>query len=168
METPKTFITEEYITDYLSDKSRRSINSKSLVGFNGETTNVDSLLERIFGKVKLTKELVSEIESIKSTVPVVSLLGIIKRLPPDVGQINETISLLERRIEDKRINRSVNAGVKEGYELSIDILANDVEDIDREINCLKTIQGRAIAYLAIDYLKGDCNQNILCDVPIRN
>ena len=84
-------------------------------------------------------------------------------------EIQETISKIEERLADIRVNRFVNAPVKEGYLKAIEILRDHQTDITRaKLEELKTVQGRAIAALAIDYLNGECAQYILLDVPIKD
>nr|DAF49575.1 MAG TPA: hypothetical protein [Siphoviridae sp. ct4085] len=84
-------------------------------------------------------------------------------------ELQETISKIEERLADIRINRFVNAPVKEGYLKSIEILRDHQTDITRaKLEELKTVQGRAIAALAIDYLMGECAQYVLLGVPIKD
>lgn len=84
-------------------------------------------------------------------------------------EIQETISKIEERLADIRINRFVNAPVKEGYLKSIEILRDLQTDITKaKLEELKTVQGRAIAALAIDYLVGECAQYVLLGVPIKD
>lgn len=84
-------------------------------------------------------------------------------------EIQETISKIEERLADIRVNRFVNAPVKEGYLKAIEILRDHQTDITRaKLKELKTVQGRAIAALAIDYLNGECAQYILLGVPIKD
>lgn len=83
-------------------------------------------------------------------------------------EIQKTIQEIENRLADKRMNRFVNAPVKEGYLKAIEILSKQQTDITKaKLEELKTIQGRAIAALAIDYLKGECTRSILLGVPIK-
>lgn len=83
-------------------------------------------------------------------------------------EIQKTIQEIENRLADKRMNRFVNAPVKEGYLKAIEILSKQQTDITKaKLEELKTIQGKAIAALAIDYLKGECTQSILLGVPIK-
>lgn len=87
----------------------------------------------------------------------------------DDKEIKETISKIEERLSDKRVNRFVNAPVKEGYLKSIEILKGRQTDITKAgLEELKTVQGRAIAALAIDYLVGECTQFVLLGVPIKD
>lgn len=84
-------------------------------------------------------------------------------------EIQETISKIEERLADIRVNRFVNAPVKEGYLKAVEILRDHQTDITRvKLEELKTVQGRAIAALAIDYLNGECAQYILLGVPIKD
>lgn len=83
-------------------------------------------------------------------------------------EIQKTIQEIENRLADKKMNRFVNAPVKEGYLKAIEILSKQQTDITKaKLEELQTIQGRAIAALAIDYLKGECTQSILLGVPIK-
>lgn len=69
------------------------------------------------------------------------------RLPTE-GEIEETLQQIQDRLEEKVINLTANAAVKEGYEESVHILAGDrrtYADIDK----LKSTQARAIAVLAV-------------------
>lgn len=71
-------------------------------------------------------------------------------------------------IVEKAINRHCNAAVKEGYTKALDIFENRITDITKSsIGDLKTVQGRAIAACAIDYLQGWCSAETLCGVPIK-
>ncbi len=84
-------------------------------------------------------------------------------------EIQETITKIEERLADIRINRFVNAPVKEGYLKSIEILKSRQTDITKAgLKELKTVQGRAIAALAIDYLVSECTQFVLLGVPIKD
>lgn len=84
-------------------------------------------------------------------------------------EIQETISKIKDRLADIRVNRFVNAPVKEGYLKAIEILRDHQTDITRgKLEELKTVQGRAIAALTIDYLNGECAQYILLGVPIKD
>lgn len=87
----------------------------------------------------------------------------------DEKEIQNCILKIEELLSDKRINRFVNAPVKEGYLKSIEILRDHQTDITRaKLEELKTVQGRAIAALAIDYLMGECAQYVLLGVPIKD
>ena len=83
-------------------------------------------------------------------------------------EIQNCILKIEERLNDQRIKRFVNAPVKEGYLKAVEILKKRETDITKaKLEELKTIQGKAIAALAIDYLKGECTQSVLLGVPIK-
>lgn len=83
-------------------------------------------------------------------------------------EIAHVICEIEKRLSDKRVNRYVNAPVKEGYLKAIEILRGRLVGIDKaHIDELKTTQGRAIAVLAIDYLNEEIEEKVLLNVPIK-
>lgn len=83
---------------------------------------------------------------------------------PTEDQIEETIRLIEKRLEEKGINMTKNHAVKEGYTKAIEVLKSGKLDYDGLI----TVQGRAIAAIAFDYLNGECSQEVLVNVPIKS
>lgn len=90
-----------------------------------------------------------------------------KKLPiPQQEHIADTIRKIESRLLEKKINKFVNTPVKEGYTKALEILRNDDVSFNR-YNELKTTQSKAIAAIAVDYLKGDCAQEVLCNIPLK-
>ena len=88
---------------------------------------------------------------------------------PTDKQIQKTISIIKERLEYKPINRHVNAAVKEGYLKAVEILESKEADFNKvDASSLKTVQGRAIASLACDYLVGLCTKNTLLMVPLKD
>lgn len=89
--------------------------------------------------------------------------------PPTELQIKRTISRINYILAHKDIDKKINEGVKEGYTKAIEILTkNRVFNYDGLATAkLKTVQGRAIVALTIDYLAGECRQSVLCKVPIK-
>lgn len=72
-------------------------------------------------------------------------------------------------LEVKKLKNGFQYTVKEGYLKSIEILKGKQTDITKAgLEELKTVQGRAIAALAIDYLVGECTQFVLLGVPIKD
>lgn len=86
---------------------------------------------------------------------------------PNDYEINTAIEGIEKRLEEKAINRAKNKPIKEGYELGITILRERCTDLDR-IKELSSTRARAIASLAIDYIKGECSLEVLLGVPLDN
>ena len=56
----------------------------------------------------------------------------------------------------------------EGYQKAIEILKNKTGNISNaKLEALSSVQSRAIAALAIDFINGECPQYVLLDVPIK-
>lgn len=90
-----------------------------------------------------------------------------KKLPiPLQEHIADTIKKIEARLQEKKINKFVNASVKDGYTKALEILKNNDVAFDRYYE-LKTIQSKSIAAIAVGYLKGECAQEVLCNIPIK-
>ena len=83
--------------------------------------------------------------------------------PPTDTESKEVKERIQQRLEEKPINRTVNFGVKEGYTKAIEVL----EKKELNYDGLKTVQGRAIAAITLDYLYGTCTADVLCNVPIK-
>lgn len=84
-------------------------------------------------------------------------------------EIKHCISAIKKRLEDKRINRFCNSSVKQGYIKSLEILEKKITAIpEANIDNLKTVQARAIAVLAVDFLNGECTESVLLGVPIKD
>lgn len=89
------------------------------------------------------------------------------KLPiPQDEHIADTIRKIELRLQEKKINKFVNASVKEGYMKSLEILKNKDVRFDG-YDELKTLQSKSIAAITVDYLLGDCAQEVLCGVPLK-
>jgi glycogen synthase len=86
---------------------------------------------------------------------------------PTEDEIEDTITKIYDRLDLPAINKALNAAVKEGYEEAINILVDDKNNYFLISSNLKTVQGRAIAVLAVDYLNGECTQEVLLGVPIK-
>lgn len=86
---------------------------------------------------------------------------------PTISEINEVVSRIKRRIKAGRIRNGKNDNVLEGYEAAIKILENGLFDPYDDIKKLKSDQARAIALLAVDYLKGGFSGELLTKIPIR-
>lgn len=96
---------------------------------------------------------------------IVTFLG--AKLPvPQKEHIDDTINKIEARLQEKKINKFVNASVKEGYIKALEILKNNDIGFER-YNELNTVQSKAIAAITVDYLKGNCAQEVLCNIPIK-
>lgn len=83
-------------------------------------------------------------------------------------EIIETIAKLEKKLADPRMSIPENASVEEGYQKAIEILRTKTGNISKtKLETLSSVQSRAIAALAIDFINGECTQYVLLDVPIK-
>lgn len=82
---------------------------------------------------------------------------------PNPEQIEDTIRLIQKRFDDKKINMFKNFPVKEGYIQAIEVLKSGQLDYGN----VESIQGRAIVSIAFDYLNGACSQEVLVNVPLK-
>lgn len=90
-----------------------------------------------------------------------------QKLPiPSQEHIANTIKKIEERLQEKKINKFVNASVKEGYTKALEILKNNDVTFNR-YDELKNIQSKSIAAITVDYLRGECAQEILCNIPLK-
>lgn len=90
-----------------------------------------------------------------------------QKLPiPNAEHIADTINKIESRLQEKKINKFVNASVKEGYTKTLEILKSNDVTFSR-YHELKTMQSKSIAAITVDYLKGDCAQEVLLNIPIK-
>lgn len=82
-------------------------------------------------------------------------------------EIQAAINALKARLQEKAINEQCNTPVKEGYEEAVAILSeqrNGFKGIEE--HCHST-QSRAIAVLAVDYMRGQCTLDTLCKIPLK-
>lgn len=90
-----------------------------------------------------------------------------QKLPvPQESHIADTIEKIELRLQEKKINKFANSSVKEGYIKALEILKDNDTGFNK-YHQLKTIQSKSIAAIAVDYLKGDCAQEVLCGIPLK-
>lgn len=90
-----------------------------------------------------------------------------RKLPlPQDEHIADTIKKIELRLQEKKMNKFINASVKEGYIKSLEVLKNKDVRFDR-YDELKTLQSKSIVAIAVDYLLGDCAQEVLCGIPLK-
>ena len=87
---------------------------------------------------------------------------------PTEDEIEETLQLINDILEKPEIDRLANAAVKEGYDLAAEILAEDIRDYAKaDFARVRSVQGRGIGALAIDYLLGECKRDVLVGVPLK-
>lgn len=83
--------------------------------------------------------------------------------------IDQCIKLIQDRLDDPLMDLPQNARVKEGYIKALEILKKKVCNYTGAgIKNLSNTQSRAIAILAVDFVSGECSEQILIGVPIKN
>lgn len=88
---------------------------------------------------------------------------------PSDSRIAEVITSISNCMANKSMNRAVNADAKEGYTKALEILKSKETDFVRSgAGKLKSIQGQSIAYHAINYLKGECDERVLLATLIED
>jgi hypothetical protein len=80
-------------------------------------------------------------------------------------KIQVAIEAIEKRLAEKAMNRFYNARVREGYEESLEVLKSGKTDY-ADIKC-ESDQSRCIVALVMDYMKGECDLEVITNVPIR-
>ena len=111
-------------------------------------------------------------------------------MKPTRDCVIEMITKLEEKLFIKELNKTKNVGIKEGYQESIRILTSHLQipindgvqskhirdwskfnAIYRKqlepIKMLKTIQGRSIAIISIDWLNGDTDIASVLEINIK-
>jgi DNA-binding winged helix-turn-helix (wHTH) protein len=87
----------------------------------------------------------------------------------DKNEIRGCIKAIKKLLKDERMNNPVNSSIKNGYKMSIDILKRrSTTHAGIGIEDLNTIQARAIAMLAIDYVNGDIADYVLLNIPLKD
>lgn len=84
-------------------------------------------------------------------------------------EIKNCIRAIKKRLDDKRVNRFCNSSVKTGYIKSLEILEKKICSYEvANIKELPTVQSRAIAVLAVDFLNGECTEKVILEIPIKD
>ena len=66
------------------------------------------------------------------------------------------------------MNEPQNSSVKAGYQKSVEILKKRSTDFKKMgVQYLPTSQAKAIAFLAIDYVNGDIDKEMLLNIPLK-
>ncbi len=86
----------------------------------------------------------------------------------DKQEIRQCVKSIKKRLKEDGMNSPENSAVKAGYQKAITILkSRSTTHVGMGIENLDTIQARAIAMLAIDYVKGEIDEKILLSVRIK-
>lgn len=113
---------------------------------------------------KELNKLIEQLEDIKSQIE-----NLQQEEQDAYDNLPESLQDSERgeRIQEPQINQRRNAAVKEGYKEAIHILCNRIESYSGIKERCHSVQSRAIAVLAVDFLHGECEHKVLCNVPIK-
>ena len=82
-------------------------------------------------------------------------------------EIQSTITLINQRRQEAGMNLPANREVKAGYIEALRVLCDKDDSLEHIAANCQSVQARCIAWLAVDYLKGECSQKVLCGVPIK-
>lgn len=82
-------------------------------------------------------------------------------------EIQSTIALINERRQEPALKQPANAEVKAGYREALRVLRNKDESLEHIAANCTSVQARCIAWLAVDYLQGECEQKVLCNMPIK-
>lgn len=86
----------------------------------------------------------------------------------DKKEIKECIKLIKDRLKEPGMNEPQNSSVKAGYQKSVEILKKRSTDFKKMgVQYLPTSQAKAIAFLAIDYVNGDIDKEMLLNIPLK-
>ena len=99
---------------------------------------------------------------------IANLVNIPKLKKPKEFEIEQTISAIKKRLQEKKLIDKRNEAVLLGYKKSIEVLEDKITSLsDVDLSELTEVQSRAIIALAIDYLNGKCSRKVLMGVPIK-
>lgn len=87
---------------------------------------------------------------------------------PEEYEIEQTISALKKRLQEKKMQNHKNKAILDGYKKSIEVLENKITSFTNiDLSDLTEVQSRAIVALDVDYLDGQCSRKTLCGVPLK-
>ena len=82
-------------------------------------------------------------------------------------EVQSTIAQLNERRQQPQLKLACNEQVKVGYREALRVLCDKDESLQHIAEHCESVQARCIAWLAVDYLQGECSQKVLCGVPIK-
>lgn len=82
-------------------------------------------------------------------------------------EIQSAITLINQRRQEAGMKLPANAEVKAGYREALRVLCDKDESLEHIAANCQSVQARCIAWLAVDFLQGECSQNVLCNIPIK-
>lgn len=88
-------------------------------------------------------------------------------MQPTDFEKQKTIDRVKKRLAERAMGKPVNVAVKTGYKLALDVLEGKITTLEDIVSRTENIQSRSIAWLAMDYLIGDCTAKTLLGVPLK-
>ena len=82
-------------------------------------------------------------------------------------EIQSAITLINQRRQEAGMMLPANAEVKAGYREALRVLCDKDESLEHIAANCQSVQARCIAWLAVDFLQGECSQKVLCNIPIK-
>ena len=82
-------------------------------------------------------------------------------------EIQSAITLINQRRQEAGMKLPANAEVKAGYREALRVLCDKDESLEHIAANCQSVQARCIAWLAVDFLQGECSQKVLCNIPIK-
>ena len=88
-------------------------------------------------------------------------------ITPTQNEIQETIDLINKKMESLKMKSTGNENVMEGYAEALRLLNENSSSYDHISASLQSDSSRAIAVLAVDYLNGECSRKMLLEFGSR-
>jgi len=82
-------------------------------------------------------------------------------------EVLSTIAQLNERRQQPQLKLASNEQVKVGYREALRVLCDKDENLQHIVEHCESVQARCIAWLAVDYLQGQCEANVLLDIPLK-
>lgn len=82
-------------------------------------------------------------------------------------EIQSAITLINQRRQEAGMKLPANAEIKAGYREALRVLCDKDESLEHIAANCQSVQARCIAWLAVDFLQGECSQKVLCNIPIK-
>ncbi len=84
------------------------------------------------------------------------------------SEITSAIEKIKAKLSESGVSYYFNAPVIQGYQKAIKLLKSKETDITKaDLEEITSVQGQAIAALAIYYLVGDISESVLLGIPLK-
>ena len=82
-------------------------------------------------------------------------------------EVQSIIAQLNERRQQPQLKLACNEQVKVGYREALRVLCDKDESLQHIAEHCESVQARCIAWLAVDYLHGQCEANVLLNIPLK-